>query len=323
MTTPPTAIHTHPSSVQHATNLAKNYRQRNATKAFLAILSNYITITTCILLSETSARAPSLPSPIRHTIYLLSLLIIASRLRAFENLVHEASHNNLFPTPQQHQTFQFLYSFPVFRIVSDYRQSHLIHHLHLGDRNKDPDILRLFDLGLDSLSERPVWYLFGMPMTGYLSWEYLSTTFVEFWTSESSRVSKTAFWGGIIFGISYWNLHSFFLSYYILPFFIILPITRYWAEISEHLGLDLSGEFGSSRTNIGWLHRWYLNPHNDGFHAVHHLCSQVPFYLLEIVHGRLMEGSEEFRGKTVVSRGVGETFGQMRGGRTIVKGGVA
>lgn len=320
MSTRPPRAHEEAESVRYVAALTKDYRERDAMKAFAAIFSNYVVIISCICATEIVVRMSLLHPGIGRTVYLLSVLIIASRLRAFENLVHEASHNNLFPSPNDHYRFQSLYAFPVFRDVEDYRRSHLVHHQYLGNRHKDPDIVRLFDLGLDKLPEKPGWYLIGLPTTGFLTYEYLTTTFWDFWKSSTSRSAKTIFWGSIILCIAYWNLHQSFLYYYIIPFLIILPVTRYWAEISEHLGLDLQQDLGSSRTNIGFLHRWYLNPHNDGYHAVHHLCSQVPFYLLPRVHTKLMEASGTFARKTVISHGVMETFHQMATARTLVKG---
>ena len=163
-----------------------------------------------------------------------------------------------------------------------------------------------------------------MPMTGFLTYEYLTTSFYEFWTSETSRYAKIGFWAAVMaLGLATRAagfFYSLFAWYFVVPFLVVLPVTRYWAEVSEHIGLDLRGDFGNSRTNIGVLHRWYLNPHFDGYHAVHHLCSQVPFYLLPTVHGILMDAEEEFKRGTVGAKGVVETFWQVRNGKTAVKG---
>ena len=236
-----------------------------------------------------------------------------------ENLVHEASHNNLFLSAPLHQRSQFLYAFPVFRVLEGYRRSHMAHHKHLGDPQKDPDVVRLLGLGLDRLPERPIWFLLGMPMTGYLTYEYLTTTFREFWVSPSSRLSKTVFW--ILIMLAVWWTATFreFAYYYLVPLLAILPVTRYWAEAAEHLGLDLREEFGSSRTNIGFLHMWLMNPLNDGYHAAHHLCSQIPFHLLPEAHEKLMKASQKYAATSMISRGTLETFAQIATSKTIFK----
>ncbi|KAL9599859.1 MAG: hypothetical protein Q9219_003553 [cf. Caloplaca sp. 3 TL-2023] len=307
------------SSTHAALETAKTYRQRSGLRTSLAILANYAVFGTCILLSKRAEEASMIGQGLARAIYVAAVLVIASRLRALENLVHEASHNNLFSSTGLHHDLQFLYAFPTFRIVEDYRRSHLIHHKFLGDRRKDPDVVRLYGLGLDKLPEHRFWYLGVLPATGFLTYEYLVTTVLEFWQSPSARVSKMVYWTAVLLGVVLANALRGFVNYYLVPLLVILPVTRYWAEISEHLGLDLRGVFGSSRSNIGFVHRWYMNPHNDGYHAVHHLCSQVPFYLLPKAHVALMESSAEFAEKTVLSHGFWETWHQMCTGRTMTK----
>lgn len=307
------------TSVQRALAIARKYHARSSLKALVAIASNYLISASCIVIVQWASGRPRMSAAGSKALYILSTVIIASRMRALENLVHEASHNNLFPSAHLHRRLQFLYAFPVFRVLEDYRRSHVIHHKHIGDPQRDPDIVRLYNLGLDRIPERPVWYLLGFPMTGYLTYEYLITTFREFWESPSSRLSKSMFWVVVMLAVGCTGALHQFAYYYIIPFLVVLPVLRYCAEASEHLGLDLTGDFGSSRTNIGFLHTWCLNPHNDGYHAVHHLCSRVPFYLLPEAHQHLMNASNEFAKESTISHGMLETFKQIATKRTILK----
>lgn len=242
---------------QHALRLANTFRSRDSRKSLLAIFTNYAIIGSCIFLLEQAWCNQSSDAMI-WAIYAAVCLIIASRMRAFENLVHEASHFNLFKSPSTHYTLQFLYAFPVFRVLEDYRHSHLIHHQHLGDPNKDPDLIRIFELGLDKVTEDPVYYFFTMPFSGYIHWEYLSTTFADFWSSRAAYPSKAIFWAAVL-AASYANetLALRMGLYYVVPFFLVLPIIRYWAEMSEHLGMDMTGKFGNSRSNLGFSHKWF------------------------------------------------------------------
>lgn len=307
------------TSVQQALAVAKSYRRRSGLRSSSAIASNYIIFASCITIVQWAYSVPYIPATGAKALYLLSIIIIAARMRALENLVHEASHHNLFPSTPLHHKLQFLYAFPVFRTLQDYRRSHMVHHKHLGDLQKDPDIVRMMVLGLDGLPNNPIWYLLGLPMTGYLTYEYLCTTFREFWASSSSRWTKWTFW--IMVMLAVWRMAALkqFAYYYMVPCLVILPVTRFWAEVSEHLGLDLRADFGSSRTNIGYSHMWYMNPHNDGYHAVHHLCSQVPFYLLPEAHQRLMEMNSAFATTAEISRGMFETFNQVAARKTVFK----
>ncbi|KAH7324181.1 fatty acid desaturase-domain-containing protein [Stachybotrys elegans] len=304
---------------RQAFKLANDFRLRESEKSLLAIASNYIVIGSCVLLSE-KAWSAQCSDTIKAAIYGIACLFISSRMRAFENLVHEASHFNLFKTPSMHYHLQFLYAFPIFRVLEDYRRSHIIHHQYLGDPAKDPDLVRIFELGLDNVSDKPFYYLFALPFSGYIHWEYLSTTFADFWSSRSAYPSKAVFWATAITSIYLVpGLPRLASLYYVVPFFLILPIIRYWAEASEHLGMDMTGKFGNSRSNLGFVHTWFMHPHNDGYHAVHHLHAQVPFHQLPKAHEALMAENEAFRAKTIISTGFAETFQQIASKRISVK----
>ncbi|KAI0192414.1 fatty acid desaturase-domain-containing protein [Astrocystis sublimbata] len=304
---------------QHAFGLANVFRSRDGRKSLLAIFSNYAVIGLCLVLSEQDWPS-SYSSAIGWCVYATACIVISSRLRAFEVLVHEASHFNLFKSPSMHYNLQFLYAFPVFRDLEDYRRSHLIHHQHLGDPTKDPDLVRIVELGLDNMSDDPVFYLFALPFSGFIHWEYLSTVFVDFWTLPSARTSKVAYWAAVVAGMYFHQGFARIIGlYHLVPLFVILPVTRYWSEASEHLGLNMTGKFGNSRSNIGFSQLWFSHPHNDGYHAVHHLHSQVPFHQLPQAHEVLMNESEAFRSDSVVSTGLLEMFRQMASKRTVFK----
>ena len=304
---------------RRALKTADMFRQRNSLRAFVAIFSNYVCIAACTLAVEAANLVPGTPKWLARSLYILCIIVIASRQRAFENLVHEASHNNLFSNKHLHERLEFLYAFPVFRILQSYRRSHMVHHKHLGDPEKDPDAIRIRELGLQNLPARPKWYLLGVPLTGFLTYEYFNTTMLDFWTTPERQISKTVYWAGVALALQYTQSFHLFAYYYLLPLLLILPITRYWAEASEHVGLDMTAPFGNSRSNIGFLHRWYLHPHNDGYHAVHHLQSQIPFHALPTAHRALMQASPEFEKRTVVSAGIVQTFRQMSVSETVMK----
>lgn len=185
---------------------------------------------------------------------------------------------------------------------------------------KDPDLIRILELGLDKVHEHPIYYLFILPLSGYIHFEYLTTTFTDFFTSRSAYPSKALFWAAVFGATAASSSTAYYLSYYYaVPFFVVLPITRFWAEAAEHLGMDMGSRFGHSRNNLGFGHRWYMHPHNDGYHAVHHIHSQVPFYHLPKAHAALMQENEGFRKEVVESWGIGETFWQMVSRKTLVK----
>lgn len=71
--------------------------------------------------------------------YLIAIIIIGSRMRAFDNLMHEASHFQLFKNKKLNKWIAcFFVAFPVFTSFTTYCQSHYMHHRHLWHEIKIP-----------------------------------------------------------------------------------------------------------------------------------------------------------------------------------------
>ncbi|KAJ7277975.1 fatty acid desaturase-domain-containing protein [Mycena rebaudengoi] len=291
-----------------AVAISNRHKGRNNLWSALAILNNYAVIAGCTVLSEYAYAYPSLTLLERRVIYTLMVLIIASRMRGFEVFVHEASHNNLFTSPAAHEWFEFTFAFPA------YRTTHLDHHRYLGDPVRDADAVRMQWYGFDGKpmsTWRTSWLLFGLPLTGWLQYEYITTSFLEFWTDSAAFPAKFTYWAFTLGAVHAFHVWRQFGWYFLVPSLGILPITRWWAEMSEHVGMDMRGNFGNSRTNDGFWQRWWIHPLNDGLHAVHHLNAQVPFYRLRDAHMELMTENKAFREKNVIAHGIWDTFLQI------------
>lgn len=306
---------------REAFTISNRYKGRDNFIAILAILNNYVVFAICVYACE-YVNSHSVDPILWWVTYIFAVLVIASRMRAFEHFVHEASHNNLFTSLRAHEYLEFLYAFPVFRLLKVFRTLHLEHHKHLGDPVRDADVVRFISYGLISdpsiSNKRFLWLIWGLPVTGWFQYEYLVTLFAEFWTAPESYPSKAIYWALVLSGVHLTGTWRGFALYYVVPWLGILPITRWWAELGEHLGLNLTGNFGNSRTNDGFLQRWWIHPLNDGLHAAHHLNSQVPFHLLRRLHTELMRESSEYKEKSQISGGILETFRQMRAAPTVV-----
>ncbi|KAJ7152968.1 fatty acid desaturase-domain-containing protein [Mycena filopes] len=307
---------------KEALAITNRHKARSNFWGVLAIASNYAAIASCIAISEyVCPRLDNLWA--RRGAYALMALVISSRLRAFEHLVHEASHNNLFTNARAHEWFEFTYAFPVFRLLKVFRTLHLEHHKYLGDPVRDADVVRFIDYGFISdtpmSARRKTWLMFGLPWTGWFHYEYLNTLFTEFWTDPTCYPSKLVYWVVVLAAVHFADVWTAFGWYYVVPWLGILPVTRWWAELGEHLGMDMTGYFGNSRTNDGFWQRWWIHPLNDGLHAAHHLNSQVPYYRLRKAQAELLVENKAFREKNTFVNGVWETFGQIYSRPTVVR----
>ncbi|KAJ7904070.1 hypothetical protein B0H13DRAFT_1881916 [Mycena leptocephala] len=277
---------------KEALAISNRHKGRSNLWGSLTILSNYAVIAGCIAVSEYSAKC--LHRRAGWGIYSLMALVISSRLRAFEHMVHEASHNNLFTLARAHEWLEFTYAFPVFRTL------HVEHHKYLGDPVRDSDVVRLIGYGFISdtpmSASRKTWLILGLPWTGWFQYEYITTLFTEFWM-DSSCYPRSSFTG------SSWTEFGW---YYVIPWLGIFPIIRWWAELGEHVGMDMTKTLGTPGPMMG-------------FGRAHHLNSQVPCYRLRRAQAELMTESTAFREKNVLANSMWETYSQIYTRPTIIK----
>jgi fatty acid desaturase len=297
--------------------LSKHNRIKSDHKGFKAINTNWI-IMIALIVADINLRN-AVESPVVYAFTAVAILIISSRIRAFENLIHEASHYHLFKTSNNHQKFAFLYTYIVFKDLNRYRKDHNEHHkVHDagGDWSQDPDHQRMQRLGAYELPKNYWWIVFVRPMIGYHFWEAITETILPFFqTSGTELFSRIAFCFGAPTMLAYaFGTHSVLMRfglYYVIPYYV-LSITRFWSEMAEHTHLmNNKSRISSSRSNIGFIHRYFINPHSDGFHTVHHLDKMVPWYELKAAHVALEEKVPEYNSLIVSSYGVIETFKQL------------
>ncbi|MDR6226808.1 fatty acid desaturase family protein [Desmospora profundinema] len=227
---------------------------------------------------------------------LLGLIVIASRQRALEHLLHEASHGNLFKNPRLNRwvTLWFI-AYPTFHSLEEYSRSHMIHHRDLG-HDHDPDFIAYQKLNIDQLpvpTRQFFWY--------YVVWNGLRVPFMQIpdflrritglfaepWSHRLGRYAFLAAWVGILLQTGWLTT---FLLLWILPQTLILPILRYFGEMSKHAAL-IDNETILTMTRNRFPHpveKYLMSAHHDNYHLVHHLFPTIPFYHLSQAHKALM-----------------------------------
>ena len=107
----------------------------------IALLFDWFVIFSSILISVTFNNI---------LIYLVAIILIGSRMRAFDNLMHEACHRSLFTNKFWNKWIACLFvAFSVFTSYTAYCNSHFQHHRNLWDEENDPDTKRYRLVGLD------------------------------------------------------------------------------------------------------------------------------------------------------------------------------
>lgn len=234
-------------------------------------------------------------------LYLLSIIIIGSRMRALDNLMHEASHGLLFKNRTLNRWIGSLFAaYPVFTSYSTYSKSHFMHHKYLWDPEKDPDTQRYALIGLDKPQEHPWKFIFAhiiKPIFLLHVPKYIyGTIHVNLFSKEESLLEKWSrllYWLIIITCSIVFGFWKDLLLFWFVPLLTTFQIFRYWAEMSEHAGLKNDNPLLASRNTFGNLvERFLIHPHHDNYHLVHHLFPYIPHYNLKKAHLILMKDLE-------------------------------
>ena len=230
----------------------------------------------------------------------VTLTIAGRAMRGLECLVHEASHYNLTRRRRLNDAIaNVLCAWSVLSEVQQYRTSHMIHHRSFGHAD-DPDRVRnlrlmLEDFDRSSLAALTVgavrrivpyvpgwWWAIGLD--GGTGAKFVAWHVMALWLPLAVLLGPAQ--AAVFWGLAWGG-----------PGFFALPVIRFIAEAAEHDYLPDDADatiFTRTWSNIGAIHRIVFHPHNDGYHAVHHLYPSVPHHKLHRVHRLLAERDQAF-----------------------------
>lgn len=254
----------------------------------LAIMFNVVAIIAAVVLSRSLEGWLS---------YVASLLVIGSRMRAFNNLVHETSHNLLFKNKRINQVIGALCAWPLFLSLRDYKSSHMQHHYRLG-HSDDPDLIRYKEIGIDTLPAKHSWWSVVKNFSrNYIYYVRGSFYCVDTRTSYQRLLPMLII---VLVATSVWGVIALKLlfHYWVIPFLTTYQIVKLIAEIGEHGGLYKESPADASlrikaikmtRNMVPALPvRIFIYPHRDGFHMLHHRFPAVPGINLFALHKDLI-----------------------------------
>ncbi|MEA3075690.1 MAG: hypothetical protein QOF60_598 [Actinomycetota bacterium] len=219
--------------------------------------------------------------------------VIARSSRGLEALCHEASHKNWSRGRLNDILGNILAAIPVGTTVAHYRESHDRHHKYFGT-SEDPDRMRYIELGIDEL-DRTRKAKFVLKVAAKLP-SYIAGWFHSIGTSPLTGVA-TAIWHAAMFaaarGIAGTHVASTIWKLWLLALFVVLPVLRFLGEAAEHRYTEAHNEFDATISNLGFLHRRLVHPHNDGVHGVHHRFPNIPFHQLMRMHQFLISNDPD------------------------------
>ena len=218
-------------------------------------------------------------------LYLLTVLVIGTRLRALGNLLHEAAHFKLFsPRSVNHMVGRLLCSWPILVGYRRYTAEHRLHHAHLWDADRDPDMALYTSTTTEFRSVERISYFRFLLRHVLLVIVPIEPLWRLARERKLLRVAVSAVAVGVLM-LLVPPLGRVLLLYWLIPFLTTHQMITYWAELAEHGGLRDSGAAWGTRNWTGSaLTRWAIGSHSDDpFHLLHHRFPSVPHYRLNDV----------------------------------------
>lgn len=231
---------------------------------------------------------------------IVAIVVIGSRQRALMNLVHQASHGQLFSDRRLNDwTGRLLAAAPLGMSLRAYKRSHLRHHRHLWEAAADPKFKRYERLGLVEPGRKRSEYILNHLMRPLLLIHVPFNLRTGIALRDSDRVELLTRLGlaaaavAVVWGF---GLELPFLLYWVVPYLTTFQILRYWTEAAEHAGLRSDDPWMATRSWTATpLVRWLLAPHSDSYHLAHHIVAGVPHYRLQALHRELLKLPEYAR----------------------------
>lgn len=221
-------------------------------------------------------------------LYPLAAVGIVRSLRGLENLVHEGSHFNWSRSNHRLNDLlcNLLAAVPVFSNVVRYRPGHKLHHFQFGT-DEDADLGRYQVLGIEGLSRsHPFLFAAGIArrIVAYVVgwWKVIQTRPLVLGLSLLWHAAFLILPASLAVGLG--TALALWAAFWMGPFLLFLPWHRFVAEAAKHQYEGQETVFDATISNIGFIHRLLLHPHNDGYHLLHHLFPGIPHHQLRRAH---------------------------------------
>jgi fatty acid desaturase len=231
----------------------------------------------------------------------VALLVIGSRQRALQTLLHESAHGTLARNRALNYLLGTVFSgFLVFQTYRSYVASHVrSHHGSLGDPVADPDTFQYVSAGLadrDFTRQDLVREIFRTLLLhnvpNYLTYLLRERLAPRNWDSlnPAYRLEFAAFltvWGVVIGGAAYLGYLTELALLWFLPFLTVNQVLGWFIEIAEHypIVLDAARDLDMTRNRrSGPIERFLTGAHGEQLHLTHHLRPHIPFWNIEAAH---------------------------------------
>ncbi|MFT6020506.1 MAG: fatty acid desaturase [Saprospiraceae bacterium] len=245
--------------------------------------------------------------------YGLAVIIIGARMHALAILMHDATHYRFLKNRKRNDLItNMMTMYPLFTSIEKYRQNHMEHHRHLNTEH-DPDWVskigkRAFTFPKTKIEFIATLLSYFVLYQGIMDAVWFLKRFGTAKTKSNNnpgqKKHQLLFYTLLFVGLTIGGFWIEFILFWIIPFLSTFFMFQYIRSVAEHFGElaydDLLSSTRSVKANL--LERFFIAPHQVGYHLEHHLYPGVPFYNLPKLHQHLMTVSD-YNSKAHITHG--------------------
>jgi fatty acid desaturase len=211
----------------------------------------------------------------------IALLVLGNRQRALGNILHDAAHRNLTRNRLVNDLVTGALIAPLlFLSLSHYRELHFRHHLDLGAKDADPDLIPI-------PAEKARSWVAAVAVNALSLRAVLGSTFghlVDHNVTPGGRLYILAWWTllvAVLVAVAGLGSAAAMLALWLGARATAFHVITTFREMCDHHGLVPGGVFSFTRdiTATGPLSLLF-HPRNNAYHLTHHLLPAIPYYRL-------------------------------------------
>lgn len=242
--------------------------------------------------------------------YILAIFIIGTRQHALAVLIHEGAHFRLHRNKDISEAVGEFICNTFMISLATYRNYHFAHHNNSKlNTQEDPDFARRdpaqwkypktrFQLFLIFMKD-----LFGMSTFALLREIKFNKAFKSK-RSKRFEITQLCFWVVSVTALIYSNLIQYYLIYYVVAVFTVTKAILRMRALADHYGLDHRHHSTQMRdTHCSLIGKTIFFPCGSGYHGLHHVYPQVPYYQLEKLFYHAVK-SPDYNHEVHVTRGI-------------------
>ncbi|MPW23762.1 Fatty acid desaturase [Paraburkholderia piptadeniae] len=234
-------------------------------------------------------------------LYPIAVLIIGAQQRGLTTIAHDAAHRTLAKNTRWNYLLGIVFAaYPLLQRHWAYRYSHVhLHHPHLGDPEKDPDLKFFISSGVYDV-RHPREYAFSIvwkAMLGGATLRYLRYLWnYRFLISREGRkdidrlgaaidtYGFAVFWLVVILGFIQAKSLDMLALFWLIPYLTTFQALGWFIELAEHSPMcetETDDVYLTRNRKGNLIERLLFGANLDEYHLEHHLSPGIPFWHLK------------------------------------------